>query len=143
MWYGCDTARATVYESAYHWYRGFLCDAGYETGQVIGERKLYSVACDAALLDFRPVVHGYPELIHKSDYTYAQSVGARVHREGHPGILIPSVRYPDGESHAVFTPAVLSSPRLNGYLTYRLEGQRIFVERTPGVTWFVISTEEM
>ena len=143
VWYGCDSVEATVYESAYHWYRWLLSDAGYEKEQVVGERKLYSVTCDAALLDFRQVFHEYPDLVHKTDYTYAQSVGGRIHREGHPGLLIPSVRYQSGESYVVFNPAVLSNPRLNCQLTYRLDGQHIVVEKKPGVTWMVISTAEI
>ncbi len=143
VWYGCDSMEATVYESAYHWYRGLLGDAGYEKEQVIGERKLYSVACDAALLDFRQVVRDYPDIVHKTDYAYPQSVGARIHREGHPGLLVPSVRYPGGESHVVFNPDVLSNPRLNCQLTYRLEGERILVEKKPGVTWLAIRITEI
>ncbi len=143
VWYGCDCVEATVYESAYHWYRWLLGDAGYEKHQVVAERKLYSVACDAALLDLRQVVHDYPALAHKTDYTEAQSVGARIHREGHPGLLVPSVRYVGGENYAVFNPVALSNPRLNCQLTYRLDGQRIAVERQPGVTWMEIPITEI
>jgi hypothetical protein len=49
--------------------------------------------------------------------------------------LIQSVRWPEGENVAVFNPAVLSNPRLNGPLTYRLEGDRIMVEKNPGTVW--------
>lgn len=143
VWYGSDSVKTTVYESAYHWYRWLLCDAGFEAEQVVGERKLYSVACDAALLDLRPLVQHYPDLVHKTDYSYAQSVGARIHREGHPGLLIPSVRCQGGENYVVFNPAVLSRPRLNCHLTYRLEGQRIVIEKQPGVAWMSISIADI
>lgn len=144
VWYGCDAVKTSVFESAYHWYRGVLCDAGFENETVIGERKLYSVACDAALLDFRQVVHEkYPNLLHKTDYTFAQSIGARIHREGHPGLLTASVRYPSGESYAVFNPAVLSNPKHHCQLAYRLEAQHIVVEKTPGVAWLEISIDEI
>ena len=62
-------------------------------------------------------------------------VGARIHREGHPGLLIQSVRSPAGESVAVFNPAVLSNPGLVCQLTYRLNGSKIEVEREPGTIW--------
>lgn len=144
VWYGCDAVETCVFESAYHWYRGLLCDAGFENETIIGERKLYSVACDAALLDFRQVAHEkYPDLLHKTDYTFAQSIGTRIHREGHPGLLTASVRYPDGESYAVFNSAVLSNPRHHCQLTYRLEAQHIVVEKTPGVAWLEISIDEI
>lgn len=142
VWYGSDSVETSAYETAYHWHRGLLSDAGFEREPVIGERKLYSVACDAALLDFRPAVHDYPALTHKTDYSFSQSVGARIHREGHPGLLVPSVRRRGGESYAMFNPAVLSNPRHHCLLTYKLDGARIVVEKKAGVTWMAIDIGE-
>lgn len=139
VWYGSDTVETTVYESAYHWYRGFLSDAGFENEQVIGERKVYWVACKAALLDFRASIHEHPDLIHKTDYTLGQSVGARIHHEGHPGLLVPSARRAGGENFVVFNPAVLSNPRHNCQLTYRLDGESIIVEKQAGTSWLEIN----
>jgi len=138
VWYGSESVETTVYESAYHWYRGLLCDAGFERTAVVAERKVYSVACGAALLDFRAAVDEHPELLHPSDYAFCQSVGARIHREGHPGILTRSVRRPAGENVVVFNPDVLSNPRHNCQLTYRLEGEHIAVEKQPGVVWITL-----
>lgn len=138
VWYGSDTVETTVHESAYHWVHGLLRDAGYEREAVVAERKVYSVACNAALLDFRRVTADYPDLLHPTDYAFPQSVGARIHREGHPGLLIQSVRWPGGENVAVFNPAVLSNPRLNCQLTYRLEGNRIDVEKQAGKVWMSV-----
>jgi len=135
VWYGSDSIETTVYESAYHWYRGLLSDAGFDRMTVIAERKVYSVACNAALLDFRKVADGHPDLLHPSNYAFCQSVGARIHREGHPGLLTQSVRRPAGENMAIFNPDVLSNPRQNCQLTYRLENDQILVERQPGVVW--------
>ena len=138
VWYGSESVETTVCESAYHWYRGLLSDAGYERETIIAERKVYSVACSAALLDFRKVTNAYTDLLHPSDYSSTQSVGARIHREGHPGLLIQSVRRPAGENIAVFNPGVLSNPRPNCQLTYRLEGDRIVVEKVPGSAWITV-----
>ena len=52
VWYGSKSVETTVYESAYHWYKGLLSDAGYERYVVMAERKVYIVDCAAALLDF-------------------------------------------------------------------------------------------
>ena len=46
------------------------------------ERKVYTVACSAALLDFRKASVEHVDLLHPSDYAFCQSVGARIHREG-------------------------------------------------------------
>ena len=137
-WYGCDTAETSAHETAYHWLSGFLTDAGFEKEKVIGERKLYQVACDAALVDLRPLTTTHSGLIHKTDYSTAQSVGARLHREGHPGLLTASVRYSAGQNYVVLNPDVLSNPRHHCQLTYRLEGHRIVIEKQPGVAWMDI-----
>ena len=108
-----------------------------------GQDALPDTPCDAALLDFRHVVAQYADLLHKTDYTYAQAIGARMHREGHPGLVVPSVRYAQGDNYVVLNPAVLSNPRLLCQLTYRIDGPRIVVEKTPGQTWMVIRTAEL
>jgi RES domain len=138
VWYGSESVETTVHESAHHWYRGLIADAGFEREAVVAERKVYSVACNAALLDFRKVAHEHPALLHPSDYGFCQSVGARIQREGHPGLLTRSVRRPAGENVAIFNPGVLSHPRHNCQLTYRLEGEKIVVEKQPGAAWITL-----
>lgn len=139
VWYGSDSVETTVYESAYHWYKSLLCDAGFDRQVVIAERKAYRVACSAALLDFRAASAEHSDLVHPLDYAFCQSVGTRIHREGHPGLLTPSVRRSAGENVVVFNPDVLSNPRLTCQLTYRLEDDRIVIEKQPGVAWITLS----
>ncbi len=143
VWYGCMSVETTVYESAYHWYRGLLMDAGFERTSVVAERTVYRVACAAALLDFRQAADEHPDLLHPSDYAFCQSVGARIHREGHPGLLTQSVRQPGGENLAIFNPGVLSNPRHNCQLTYRLDGAQIVVEKQPGVAWLTLEVNSL
>lgn len=138
VWYGADTLETSVRESAYHWVRGFLADAGFDHLPVVGERQVYALACRAALLDLRPAADAAPRLLHPSDYTLPCAVGSRLRREGYPGLLAPSVRHPQGETYAVFNPAVLSHPRPRTGLTYRLERGRIAVEKKPGKRWLSI-----
>lgn len=138
VWYGSESVETTVYESAYHWVRGFLADAGFEGESVVAERKVYLVACAAALLDMRPAVADHPDLLHPSDYSLCQSVGARLHREGHPGLLIQSVRRPAGHNVALFHPRVLSRLRHHCQLTYRLAGGQLVVEKQPGKAWITL-----
>lgn len=143
VWYGADTVETTVAESAYHWYRGLLSDAGFEQHAVIGERQVYLVSCDAILLDFRKVSVKFPELLHSVDYAAPHAVGARIHHEGHPGLLIQSVRSPKGSNFALFNPTVLSNPRMHFPLTYRLEYGRIVVEKHSGEAWMSLDTANM
>jgi hypothetical protein len=140
-WYGSESVETAVHESAYHWFRGLLGDAGFERACVVAERKVYSVACGAALLDFRQATSDFPELLHPADYSVTHRVGARIHREGHPGLLIQSARQLTGENFAVFNPGVLSNPRLNCQLTYRLDGDQITVEKQPGTVWMSLDVQ--
>lgn len=135
VWYGSESVETTVYESVYHWYKGLVSEAGYDRQVVIAERKVYLVACGAALLDFRKASNEHADLLHPSDYAFCQSAGARIHWEGHPGLLTPSVRRPAGENVVIFNPDVLSNPRHNCQLIYRLEGDLIVVEKQLGVAW--------
>src|SRR5690606_14890212 len=128
----------TVHETVWHWYHGLLADAGFQRETVVAERKVSAVACSAALLDFRQATKEYRELLHPADYGLAQTVGPRLHREGHPGLLIQSVRHPRGQNVAIFNPQVLSNPRLNCQLTYRLERGHVIVEKQPGKAWFTV-----
>jgi hypothetical protein len=138
IWYGSATAETTVYETTHHWVNGFLADAGFERERVTAERKLFKVACDTALLDFRPLVDEFPKLIHKTDDRDTQQIGARLNREGHPGLVTASARQAGGENYAILNPAVLSNPRSLCELTYRLGDGRIVVEKKPGVAWMEI-----
>lgn len=89
-------------------------------------------------MDFRATSNEHPDLLHPTDHSFYLSVGARIHREGHPGLLTPSVRRIVGEIVLIFNADVLSNPRLNCQLTYRLEGNQIVVEKQPGVAWITV-----
>ena len=141
IWYGCDKIETSVRETAHHWFNGLLTDAGFENETVSIERTLYQVSCDAALVDLRPMTKKYPGLIHKKNYHYTHSVGSRLHREGHPGLVTQSVRHASGETFAILNPGVLSNPRPHGQLTYRSDGRRIVVEKKLSVAWLKISAE--
>ena len=143
VWYGINSVLTTVYESAYHWYRWLLCDAGFEHESVVGERKIYTVRCDAALIDFRSLGEDCADLLNKTDYGYAQGVGARMHREGHPGCVVPSARHSVGENYVVFNPAVLSNAKFHCQLTYRAQGGKITVEKNPNEVWLEIKISDL
>ena len=143
-WYGADSVTTSIHETVSHWYHGVLLDAeGYAGEAVAIERRVYNVACDALILDLRPRVGEFPALLHKADYTFTQQVGARLRREGHPAVLTLSARHPGGLNYVVFNPAVLSNPRVNCMLTYRLEGEHILVEKRPGETWRRIAVADL
>lgn len=136
VWYGADTLETSVHETAYHWLR-FRADAGLDQPGAVGERKVWNVRCDAALVDLRPHIKRTAELVHPSSYALTQQIGARLHREGHPGLLTRSARC-TGEVCAMLNPALLSNPRALCYLTYRLTGRGVEVECQLGTVWMMI-----
>lgn len=137
VWYGGDSIETTVHETVHHWRAGFLQDAGFTQPGIRVERKLYQVRCDAALVDLRPAVERFPPLVDPADYTLTHQIGAKLHREGHPGLVSKSARC-DGGIYAVLNSKVLSSPRQLCFLTYTTTESGIAIEREPGVVWFKI-----
>lgn len=137
IWYGSGDIETSVHETVHHWYHGFLKDADFCVGGVVVERKVYRVRCVSALLDFRPLVGDYPDLVHDHDYTLSHAIGGRLHREGHPGLVTRSARCA-GENYAILNPDVLSEPRHACHLTYRLAGNRVEVEKQQGTIWMAI-----
>lgn len=137
IWYGSDSIETTVHETVHHWLHGLLDDAGFRREGVVAERKVYWVRCDAALLDLRPLAAGYPALVHPTDYSFTQAIGARLHREGHPGLATRSARCP-GDNFALLNPDLLSLPQVACYLTYRTIRAGVEVEKQLGQTWMLI-----
>lgn len=142
IWYGADTVETSVYETVHHWHKGMLVDAGYDRlvaegtrESIIGERKVYWVHCDAALADLRSRVPSYPDLINPDSHLFTQGIGARLKREGHPGLVTHSARCEEGENYGVLNPVVLSNPQVCCFLTYRLTADGIEVEREAGQVW--------
>ena len=137
VWYGADSIETTVFETAYHWRTRLLADAGYFQPGIQIERKIYRVRCDAALVDLRPALPNYPALIDATDYTLPHQVGAKLHREGHPGLVSKSARC-QGDIYGVLNPCVLSQPRQVCFLTYTTTETGVAVEGLPGGLWFEI-----
>jgi hypothetical protein len=145
IWYGSDLVETTVHETVHHWRNGLLADAGFdarvsqgERESITGERKVYWVRCDAALLDLRTRVEAYPDLVHPTQYGFTREIGARLHREGHPGLVSRSARCA-GENYGVLNPSVLSSPHACCSLTYRLTRRGVMVEREQGQVWMELN----
>lgn len=138
VWYGADSIETTVYETAYHWQKILLADAGFNQLGVEIERRIYMVQCDSLLIDFRPKIKTHPEIMHASDYTATHAIGSKLHREGHPGLITTSARMGRGDVYAIFNSNVLSNPVHACYLTYRTTATGVQVERTPGAIWMTV-----
>lgn len=138
VWYGADMVETTVYETTYHWRNQFLADAGFTQEGIAIHRKVYAVQLRGLLVDLRPLIASYPDLVHPSSYTFAQSVGAHFSDRKYPGLISQSARC-DGAITALFDPAPLSDPRAHCFLTYRTTDKGINVERENGKTLMQIN----
>ena len=138
VWYGSLKPEITIYETVYHWQNNLLDDAGFNRPGVEIQRRIYMVQCDSLLIDLRPEIKSYPEILHATDYSATQTIGRKLHREGHPGLITHSARVKHGDNYAIFTPKVLSNPAHTCYLTYRTTATGVEVERTMGQVWMTI-----
>ena len=139
VWYGSLELETTVYETVYHRHR-FLVDSFPSLDkEIVGERRVFQVRCDAILLDLRNKEKREPRLLDRKSYAFTQPFGAYLQAQGGNGLLAKSARC-KGVNAAIFRAGVLSAVRDLCHLTYRINptGDLAVVERTPGETWLEI-----
>lgn len=143
VWYGSLAMETTIHESAYHMMRRVSAIEGV-TETVIRERAVYQVFCQALMLDLSEKAAGYPQLV-ENDYSFTQQIGARVHKEGHPGLLAPSARLKGETNAVVFNPDVLSNVRHHCYLTCELDpvAGELTVFRKEGERFLTLSADQL
>ena len=139
VWYGSLDIETTVYETAWHWYRFLLDSFADEDREIVSDRRVFDVRCDALLVDVRGKEGRYPALRDRRSYAFTQQVGRYVHEQGLNGLLVHSARC-DGINVAVFRRERLSGVRDRSFLTYRLNPVRdsFRAERTPGRKWLAL-----
>jgi len=133
VWYGALELETTVRETLYHWHR-FVTDSFRLDREIVGERRVFQVRCEAILIDLRTA--NEPRLVDRGDYRFTQQLGGYLSQRAQSGLLAPSARGP-GTAAAILRPEALSDVRDLCYLTYRMNPAEDFVtvERTPGETW--------
>lgn len=137
VWYGALELETTVHETLYHWHR-FVTDSFPLDREIVGERRVFQVRCEAILIDLRNARE--PRLVERNDYSFTQQLGAYLSQRAQSGLLAPSARGP-GTAAAILRPEALSEVRDLCYLTYRMNPTQdtAVVERTPGETWLRIT----
>jgi len=131
VWYGALELETTIHETIYHMTKEESRVEGL-TGRLKRERAVYLVRARALFIDLVGKEKKFPELV-SDDYGFTQQIAERLQKEGHPGLLVPSVRCA-GTNLVAFTPSILNDPRVNCYLTYSYDYQSktVEVERQPG-----------
>jgi hypothetical protein len=140
VWYGSPELETTVYETVFHAHR-FIADSypGLDR-DVVRERRLFAVRCDALLVDLRGRESTHPDLVSRTSYAFTQALGRYLHEQGQNGLLVKAARC-DGTNAAVFDAERLSNVRDKLFLTYRINParDRAVVERDPGIPWLTIA----
>ncbi len=133
VWYGSLEIETTLAETAHHMIQDESNIEGLDQ-VIIRERAIYTVFCNAVLIDLTGKLESHPELV-AEDHHLTHQIGQRLHREGQPGLVAPSARRQEGINTVVFNPDVLRDPRLRFYLTYRFNPVlgSVEIEQDPGV----------
>jgi hypothetical protein len=137
VWYGALELETTVYETVYHWHRFVMDSFAALDRSIAGERRVFSVRCDAILIDLRRADE--PRLTDRRDYRFTWQVGRYLWERAQSGVLAPSARTV-GTSAALFRPEALSEVRDVCFLTYRMNPAEdlVVAERAPGAPWLRI-----
>jgi hypothetical protein len=140
LWYGSLQIETTVYETAWHWYRFVLDSFAAEEREIVTERRVFDVRCDALLVDLRGKADSHPGLVSRASYAFTHPVGRYVHEQGLNGLLTRSARC-DGCNGVIFKPERLSNVRDRAFLTYRLNvaADSLVAERTPRRKWLALA----
>jgi hypothetical protein len=140
LWYGSMEIETTVFETAWHWYQFVLDSFPAEDREIISERRLFDVGCDALLIDLRGKESAYPDLVSRTSYAFTHQVGRYVHDQDLNGLLTRSARC-DGTNAVVFKAERLSNVRDRRFLTYRLNVARdtFVAERAPRRKWLELT----
>jgi len=75
VWYGSPAVETTVYETAWHWYRFVLDSFAVEDREIVTERRVFDVRCEALLIDLRGKETAYPDLTSRTSYAFTHRVG--------------------------------------------------------------------
>jgi hypothetical protein len=140
VWYGSLDVETTVCETAWHWYR-FVRDsyAGLDR-EIVTERRVFDVRCDALLIDQRGREAKQPQLVDRTSYRFTQALGRYLVEQDQNGLLVHSARC-DGANAAIFKASRLSKPRHRAWLAYRLNARadRFVAERSRGRKWLALT----
>ena len=93
----------------------------------------FSCTFEGAEKDLRPKLSDWPDLVHQSDYTFCNRLGAEAVKLGLDGLVTPSARKKAGVNTPVFKRHAISNPEERGEFAVTLDpitGQ-VTMKQTP------------
>lgn len=128
VWYSSQQLVTTFYETAYHWQQ-FLNDSvdllKNQEVPIYNTRSVFTVQCEAVLIDLRNKTTLFPFLIDKQKYRKTQTLGEKFAHQKLPGLCTTSARYKKGSNVVIFNPAVLSNVEHTQDFLYEAETNQI------------------
>ena len=126
VWYGSVELETTFYETLYHVKKHFMAHTPglintKSNTPIYFARGVFSTLCQSALVDLRKHTHKAPFLVDKQQYQDTQAIGLKLSKEGFPGIITHSARKKQGTNLAIFTPAVLTTPKHTDDYLYEID----------------------
>lgn len=145
VWYGSPDLKTTAHETVHNWLNFVTSSFPGMTDEIVAERHVSIVRCQAELADLRDRKEAFPALVAHRSHTETQRLGRQAHARGEQGLLVPSARQENGVIAAIFRQSALSRPRNRCYLTYRWDplADRVTVEITPGRTWMRLRASDV
>lgn len=124
VYYAGNSEEVALAETIHH-HSKFMASTHEDAGWTSQFRLLIG-AIDADLTD----VNDLPDVLHVSDYSHSQKVGAEIRDAGGNGLVWNSVRCPAGECIGAFWPDVVSIPVQGSHFSYHWNGVRVdFIKR--------------
>ena len=97
---------ATVEAEVCHWLPYYI---GRPRTRRTAHYLRFSCTFEGLEKDLRPKIAEWPDIVHKSDYTFCNQLGAEAKRSGLDGLVTPSARC-DGTNLPIFARAAISKP---------------------------------
>ena len=103
----------TIHETRYHFIQEIKdsWDVFQKQHIITIDRRVAKIYCQSLGLNLTNKKEEYPWLVDPVNYTQCQEIGRRVSGEGHPLLIVPSVRHKEGINFVVFNRNILSNPR--------------------------------
>ena len=104
-----------------HWFRkGF---GGRPQGQRSAYYQRFTCLFEGEEKDLRDKQSEWPDLVHDSDYTFCNRIGAEAVRLELDGLVVPSVRQENGSNLPVFKRSAIRDPEAQGLVKITLDPQ--------------------
>jgi len=112
-----ETAEAEV---AYWFSKGF---GGSPQGQRSAYYQSFTCLFEGGEKDLRGKQGEWPELVHDSDYTFCNRIGAEAVQLELDGLVVPSARRENGSNQPVFSRHAISEPKTQGLVKITFDAQ--------------------